>query len=61
MKLRKLFEKAQMAITFAEAGLFDEAREIMGREAEGREVPTPTAGSKWAAGDENLHSAPAGS
>lgn len=45
-KLRKIIEDVMVAITFAEAGEFDEAKKIMGAEVEEEERGTATAAAR---------------
>ena len=59
MKFKDLFDKVQVAIAFAEAGLFDEAREAMSEEGPGSEEPARHTRSQWTADDGNFSSAPA--
>ena len=59
MKIREIFEKVQVAITFAEAGLFDEAREVMNEESPAGGEVSRQAGSQWNPEDGNLRSVPA--
>ncbi len=59
MKFKEIFEKVQVAITFAEAGLFDDAREVMNEKSPGGEKDARSTRSKWTTDDGNLRSAPA--
>lgn len=58
MGLRELFEKAQVAITFAEADLHDDARRFLSEEAPPEERREP--GKPWSAGCKDLEVHPAG-
>lgn len=59
MKFKELFEKMQVAITFAEAGLPDEARKVMSEGPAGDEGVPRRAVPRLSAEGENLHSIPA--